>query len=737
MKTSAVLQVALIGNPNTGKSTLFNALSGMRQRVGNYPGVTVEKKVGNVQLNDISVELLDLPGVYSLCPQSPDELLAIDALLGKIERQAAPDVIINIVDASNLQRNLYLLSQILELGPPVILVCNMMDIASNRNITIDLNRLQEQLGIPVVAMQANRKEGVEDLKEAVLKIAASREIPARKHLAIFPAEFEHEVDALDERLGKEGISRFLIERLLLDAGGEIERTFVAGDASLKTNLQEARERLAKVGHPMPAMEAVARYEWVSHVLDGVLTHPAKRVLRLSDRIDRVLTHRLWGTLLLAILMLLIFSAVFQWATFAMDWIGESFDMLGNFTGSHLPDGAFKSLLVDGIIAGVGGVLVFLPQIFILFLFIALLEDSGYMARAAYLMDKLMAKVGLSGKSFIPLLSSFACAIPGIMATRVIENRRDRLTTMLVAPLMTCSARLPVYILLIAAFIPEKQLLGSFVGLQGLTLFAMYLLGIVVAAGAALLLKKTALYGPTPAFVMELPSYKIPSGRLVFRRMFDSGWAFVRRAGTLIFAVAIVVWAAAYYPRNTQETETVETKQLQKIEQQLVTLRERAAEETERAKLETEKRILKNRLAGAQLRQSYLGRAGRTIEPVVLPLGWDWRIGAAAIASFPAREVVISTLAVIYNVGSGDDSESLQLTEQLKKATWDGSDRPVYSIPVALSIMVFFALCAQCAATLAILRRESGGWGIPAFTFFYMTGLAYVAAWLTYQIGSRL
>ena len=309
--------------------------------------------------------------------------------------------------------------------------------------------------------------------------------------------------------------------------------------------------------------------------------------------------------------------------------------------------------------------------------------------------------------------------------------------MLVAPLMTCSARLPVYILLIAAFIPEKQLLGSFVGLQGLTLFAMYLLGIVVAAGAALLLKKTALYGPTPAFVMELPSYKIPSGRLVFRRMFDSGWAFVRRAGTLIFAVAIVVWAAAYYPRNTQETETVETKQLQKIEQQLATLPERVAEETERAKLETEKKILKNRLAGAQLRQSYLGRAGRTIEPVVLPLGWDWRIGAAAIASFPAREVVISTLAVIYNVGSGDDSESLQLTEQLKKATWDGSDRPVYSIPVALSIMVFFALCAQCAATLAILRRESGGWGIPAFTFFYMTGLAYVAAWLTYQIGSRL
>ena len=441
-------------------------------------------------------------------------------------------------------------------------------------------------------------------------------------------------------------------------------------------------------------------------------------------------------MIFAALMLVVFSAVFRWAVPAMDLISGGFDWLAEIVNQRMADGALKSLIVDGVIAGVGGVLVFLPQIFILFFFIAVLEDCGYMARAAYLMDKLMVRVGLSGKSFIPLLSSFACAIPGVMATRVIENRRDRLTTMMVAPLMTCSARLPVYALLIAAFIPEDFLFGGLLGLQGLTLFAMYLLGIVTAVVVALLLKKTILRGATPAFVMELPGYKLPSLKLVIHRMFDRGWAFVRRAGTLIFAVAVVVWAAAYYPRDPQTIDATLIRQLAEVDQQLAATRN-VKNEQAIADLEQQKTDLENRIDGQFLRQSYLGRTGRTIEPLVRPLGWDWRIGCAAIASFPAREVVVGTLGVIYNIGGDADEESADLRDQLQAAKWEGTDRPVYTIPVALSLMVFFALCAQCAATLAIIRRETASWRWPIFTFVYMTTLAYVGALLTYQVGSLL
>jgi ferrous iron transport protein B len=380
----------------------------------------------------------------------------------------------------------------------------------------------------------------------------------------------------------------------------------------------------------------------------------------------------------------------------------------------MAEGTLRSLLVDGVIAGVGGVLVFLPQILILFLFLAALEDCGYMARAAYLMDKLMSRVGLSGKSFIPLLSSFACAIPGIMAARVIENRRDRLATILVAPLMSCSARLPVYTLLIAAFIPGTKYFGGWLGLQGLTFFAMYLIGIVVAVVVALLLKKTLLRGETPPFVMELPSYKLPSLRNVAYRVAERGWAFVRRAGTLIFAASIVVWAAAWFPHNPQVEAQVRGQYAGQADSDI-----------------------EHAVAGAYLRDSYLGRAGHWVQPVVRPLGWDWKIGCAVIASFPAREVVIGTMGVIYNLGGETDEESQPLRERLHSETWPDSGEPVYNIPVALSIMVFFALCAQCVSTLVIIRRETASWRWPIFTFIYMTGLAYVAALVTYQVGIRL
>ncbi len=439
----------------------------------------------------------------------------------------------------------------------------------------------------------------------------------------------------------------------------------------------------------------------------------------------MLTHKVWGTLVLALVMLLMFSAVFSWAKVPMDAIEAAIAWLSATIEAFLPDGPLRSLLIDGIIGGIGAVVIFLPQIFILFLILTSLEECGYLARAAYLMDKLMVRVGLSGKSFIPLLSSFACAIPGVMATRVIENRRDRLTTILIAPLMSCSARLPVYTLMIAAFIPNRRFLGGLIGLQGLTLFCMYLVGIVVAAGVSLLLKRTMLRGAAPPFVMELPVYQWPSPRVVVHRMFDRGWDFLHNAGTIIFAVSIVMWGALYYPRISPGEIAPLVAEQTRLERELTTAREVGDDESvERATGYLAD--MSNRLEGAQKRQSLLGRLGRLIEPVVKPLGWDWRIGSAVIASFPAREVVVATMGVIFDVGKDVEEHegSNRLRAALRASTWPSTGEPLFNIPVALSVMVFFALCAQCVSTLAVIGRETDSWIWPTLTFVYMTVLAY-------------
>jgi ferrous iron transport protein B len=735
----STLTIALVGNPNTGKSTLFNALAGVRQRVGNYPGVTVEKKTGHLVHAGQRLELIDLPGTYSLAPRSPDEMVAVDVLLGRRPDAPAPDAVLCIVDASNLERNLYLVSQVLELGLPTVIALNMIDLAADRGMTIDVAALRQRLGVPVIELQANRRQGIEELKQA-LTTAADRpiEVPASP----FPAAFQQEVAGLEtllaaaERGSRPPPPRYLVERLLLDTGGYLEE-ILGGDQALHGELVAARQRLTAAAAPVPAVEAMSRYAWVAQVLQGIVTRPTERKVTLTDRIDRVLTHKVGGTVAFALLMAAVFQTIFVWADLGpMTWINDGFAWLGGQVEASMAEGPLRSLLVDGVIAGVGGVVVFLPQILILFFFMAILEDCGYMARAAYLMDKLMVRVGLSGKSFIPLLSSFACAIPGVMATRVIENRRDRLTTILVAPLMSCSARLPVYTILIAAFIPDRAWLGGVLRLKGLTLFSMYLVGIVAAVAVAWILKKTLLKGPTPPFVMELPTYKMPSPGTVLYRMLDRGWAFVRRAGTLILLVSIAVWAALYYPHDRQAAEADLVQQRQTLTALLAdeNLSPQRVEylQSELAHLETDEG-----LAGAYQRQSYLGRAGRFIEPAVRPLGWDWRIGSAAIASFPAREVVVATLGIIYNLGGEVDESSPDLQNALRNATWEGSHEPVFNIPVALSIMVFFALCAQCASTLVIIKRETNSWRWPAFTFAYMTALAYVAALATYQIGSRI
>jgi ferrous iron transport protein B len=732
--------VALVGNPNTGKTTLFNALSGLRQRVGNYPGVTVEIKKGQFTHQGQVFEVVDLPGTYSLAPRSPDEMVAVDLILGRQNGEVRPDVVVAIVDASNLERNLYLAAQLMELGVPVVVALNMMDVAESQGIRIDADRLARQLRVPVVPIQANKGRGLDRLKETLAQSASGKRPAADGPKGVrFPEPFEQEVSALQQSLG-EGVPEFLVRRLLLDVGGYLEAHFARDQAKLQfaiCNLQfaiaSARRRLAAASCPVPAVEARARYAWIREATAGCVQRPERRPVTWTDRLDRVLTHRVWGTLFFLVLMFLVFESIFTWARPFMRGITAGKDFLADALRTWLPAGALSSLLVDGVLEGVGSVVVFLPQILILFGFVAILEDCGYMARAAFLMDRLMSRCGLSGKSFIPMLSSVACAVPGIMATRVIENRRDRLATILVAPLMSCSARLPVYILLIGAFLTT----GFPWWVPGMTMFAMYSIGLVLAPVVALLLKRTLLRGETPAFVMEMPLYKWPSARTILRRMTDSGWAFLRRAGTLILAAMILVWALTYFPRGDGQGGTYDARIAALKEQELAGRDQGAGDEDKESE---EIRALR----GEWQRQSVLGRLGRAIEPAVRPLGWDWRIGMAALASFPAREVVVGTLGVIYNQGKVESDDirdaanagDTDLGRALQSATWDDAPgRKVFTVPVALSLMVFFALCCQCASTLVVIRRETNSWRWPAFTFVYMTALAYVGALVVYQLGS--
>jgi ferrous iron transport protein B len=720
------LTVAFIGNPNTGKSTLFNALAGMHARVANYPGVTVEKKIGRMRSGDKTLQLVDLPGTYSLAPRSPDEMVSVEVLIGRQPDVGRLDAVACIVDASNLERNLFLVSQVLDVGLPTVLILNMSDVARQRGTTIDVPALSKRLRIPVVVTEAHRRVGIEDVRRAIFKTAESGQSAATP---LFPRAFYEEVAELarDVRaVNGDPLPRYLVERLLLDPNGQIEKWLTPTQPEgFAQRLANARERLARGGFRLPAAEAKTRYAAIREIVSGVLTHSTAAPTTLSDRIDRVLTHRVSGLLIFAAIMFLIFQSIYYWAEPFMRSIEAGEEIVKGGVESLIAPGALRSLLVDGVVAGVGGVLVFLPQIVFLFLFIAVLEDCGYMARAAFLMDRLMSRLGLSGKSFIPLMSSFACAIPGVMATRVIENRRDRMVTILIAPLMSCSARLPVYLLLISAFVPAVTYFGGWMSLQGLVLLAMSSVGALVAVPCAWLLKKTFFRGETPPFVMELPSYKIPSARVVLHRAYDRGKAFVTRAGTLIFATSIVVWAAGYFPADHSERDAV----LRQIEAAHSAEPGDAAKEAELKELTARR----NQLGSQLIEKSFLGRIGHAIEPAVRPLGWDWRIGVGAIASFPAREVIIATLGTIYSLGDDvDKTHNEGLISSLQNAT-DSEGRKVYSLPVALSIMVFFALCAQCAGTLMTIKRETNRWIWPAFTFFYMTSLAYVGALVTYQV----
>ncbi len=653
------LTIVVAGNPNAGKTSLFNALTGLRQKVANYPGVTVESKRGEWSLDgDLPpVRLIDLPGLYSLTPTSLDEQIARDVLLGRAPEIADPDVTIVVVDATNLVRNLYLATQLIDTRRPVLIALTMFDLAQRSGLKINVRKLSKELGVAVVPVLAKERRGLGELARAV-------------QVAIEQAEL----------------------KFPLPLGAGQDEGLRRNEPSPLTPLPE------REGNRTNQSSLIQRYAMIERIVSDSVDVSNDDRMRISERIDRVVTHRIFGPVILLLVMLVVFQAIFSWASLPMTLIDSVFTGLGDLVRTYLPAGILTDLLADGIIAGVGGVLAFLPQILLLFLFISLLEDSGYMARAAFLMDRLMRAVGLHGKAFVPLLSSFACAVPGIMATRTIEHPKDRITTIMIAPFMSCSARLPIYTLVIAAVFSGQTVLG-FVSLGAVIILAMYLFGILAAILVALVMKRTVLKAPPTPFVMELPPYRLPDARNVGHALLSRCSIFLRKAGTVILAMSILLWALAAFPRASTTNVT------------------NASE-----------------AARAQIQNSFAGRAGRLIEPVIAPLGFDWKIGVGLISSFAARETMISTLNIVYNVGD-DSSNKSSLVDAMRNARRANGSR-VWTPLTGLSLILFFLLACQCMSTVAIVRRETNSWRWPLFMVSYMFVLAYVVSLITYQ-GGRL
>ncbi|HEY0779784.1 MAG TPA: ferrous iron transport protein B, partial [Gemmatirosa sp.] len=608
-----VLRVALIGNPNTGKTTLFNALTGLRQKVGNFAGVTVERTEGHYRADDRRVSVLDLPGSYSLSAGSPDERIALEVLLGRGRDVPVPDVVVVVADAQHLERNLFLLSQVLELDLPVVVALNQVDAALAAGVSVDVPELIHELGATVIPTVAKRGEGVEQLKRAIAQ-AATLPKPRRQFLLPEPvaaalAPVETCLQRAEFAPGPAGMEAL---RLL---GIAVPESHLARVPGLLDALDGARAALRAVGLAPERVEAELRYGWIGGVLARAVVRTPRRGRTVMDRLDAIALHRVWGWVVFLVTMALVFQSVFSVGLPVGNAMQAGVGWLGTMVSSLMPPGDLRSLVVDGVIGGVGSVIVFLPQIAMLFLFIGVLEDTGYMARAAFLMDGVMRRVGLHGKSFIPMLSGYACAVPGIMAARTVEHEKDRLATIMVVPLMSCSARLPVYTLLIGAFVPPAAILGGVLTLQGATMLAMYLLGTVTALGAAAMFKRTLLRGPVRPMILELPPYRWPSVKSLAISVAGRARLFLQRAGTVILALSVVLWAAATYPRSAADAR----------------LPEPARKE-------------------AQLEHSALGRLGHAIEPAVRPLGYDWKIGVSIAASFAAREVFVSTMGTIYGVG---------------------------------------------------------------------------------------
>jgi ferrous iron transport protein B len=698
------IRVALIGNPNTGKSTLFNALTGMRQRVGNFAGVTVERFEGAMRgPNGEKLTIVDVPGCYALSPASPDEAIALGVLRGT-GGEPLPDVVVVVAEALHLERNLYLVSQVLELGIPTLVALNQVDAAAAAGLEVDAVALIHELGAPVIPTIATRGEGLDVLRKAMVSVL---DLPRPVRPFALGADVTDALAPLVESLTDHGASPEFAahDALRLLAVPALETWYGGSRDVLAPMVDEARIAVAAAGFNPRSLEAELRYGWSSGVVSRTVIHHKAGVRTVSDRIDAVVLHRVWGPLLFVAVMAIVFQGIFTWAQPLQDGVEWSIARFGDVVGSLLPAGDLRGLIVDGVIAGVGSVLVFLPQIAMLFLFIGVLEDSGYMARAAYLMDRLMRRVGLHGKSFIPMLSGYACAVPAIMATRTIEEPKDRLATIMVVPLMSCSARLPVYTLLIGAFVPPVAVLGGLFSLQGVTMLVMYALGTVTALLVAAVFKRTLLRGPVRPMILEMPAYRLPNLRTLLQNVWHRAQMFLRRAGTVILSCSVILWALATYPGTAVPAGTAPA---------------RAHE--------------------MQLEHSALGRVGKVIEPLVRPLGYDWKIGVSIAASFFAREVFVSTMGTIYGVGEADET-SVALRQRLRDEVNPQSGGAKYTPLVAIGLMVFYVFALMCISTVAVTVREAGGgrigWTWAAIQFAYMLALAYFAGLAVYQGGRAL
>lgn len=688
---------AVVGNPNCGKSTLFNALTGLRQKVGNYPGVTVEKKTGTTySQHGRPITVIDLPGTYSLAARSPDEAIVRDVLFGRRADIAQPDRIICIVDSTNLERNLYLVHQVLDLGRPVILVLNMMDLVTTAGLNLRVARLEHELGIPVIPCEAVNGKGILELRLAMSRV----DLPLPRHRWDIPAPIAPAVAELQASLVENDCKQPLIARaealLLLTDQNPVR---VAGSTPLSERtsaiLAGWKKRWENGGVDWSGTLVNSRYGAITRLCAEVVQRAASTGPGASDRIDNVVVHPLWGWLVLGAIMTMLFLSIFMLAEYPMNWIDAQVATLGAWVRGVMPPGDLRDLITDGAIAGVGGVVVFLPQILILFFFLGLLESTGYMARAAFIMDRLMSRVGLNGKSFIPLLGSYACAIPGIMATRTIEDPKDRLVTILVAPLMSCSARLPVYLLMIAALLPgDRVSVGAKAGLMLL----MYALGTLGVFGFAWLFKRYLLKGEPPLMIMELPPYRLPRMKDVLLHMIERAGLFLRQAGTIILGISIVLWFLTAYPRPPGSVTPQE-----------------------------------------QIAHSFAGAAGRVLEPMIKPLGFDWRIGIGLVTSFAAREVFVSSMAIVFSVDhfeGGKHADITPLRTALKKAIWpDG--RPLFTPLVCLTLMIYYVFAMQCMSTVVVVKRETNSWRWPLFQIAYMTGTAWFVCFFVYQAGRTL
>ena len=704
MSHKKIINVALIGNPNTGKTSLFNELTGLNQKVGNYPGVTVDKKEGSSKLqSNLKAIITDLPGTYSINPTSLDETIVLKTLLNS-KSDKTPDVIVVVADIENLKRNLLLFSQIKDLEIPTVLAINMADQMKRKGITVDIKLLEKELGNEVVLISVRKAtaKGVEEVKKAIVKTYNSAKA--------FPlCNVNNRIDpAYFDRLKEINPKYSIYELWLMITQNSFPDKISEEEKQALLTFKNDSKNLKKYQHK----ETIYRYQKINEILKKTYLVDRSKASDLRAKLDKVFTHKIFGYVLFFTVLLVIFQSIFDWASLPMDLIDTAFANLSSYVNKNMPVGVLNSLISEGIIPGIGGIIIFIPQIAILFLFISLLEETGYMSRVVFLMDKIMRRFGMSGKSVIPLISGTACAIPAVMATRNISGWKERLITILVTPFTTCSARLPVYAIIIALIIPDKKIFG-FLNLQGLTLLSLYILGFATAIIAAIILHKTLKVKSTSFFVVEMPDYKLPSLKNVFFDVVEKTKAFIFGAGKIILSISVVLWFLA--SNGPQSYADVEKNITEKT----------ANQEISEVKLN-------QMIASSKLENSYIGIMGKSIEPAIKPLGYDWKIGIALISSFAAREVFVGTLATIYSVESdGDDITTIKqrMASEINPET--GTKR--FNFPVGMSLLVFYAFAMQCMATLAIVKRETKSWKWPLIQFFGMGVLAYLCSFIVFQI----